>query len=283
VDAELLAIASTIAVGIILTVLICWIIARRTNAGGALPTVLAIIGIITTVVVAVVGRPLEGKWDEILGSPTSATPSPSPTASPTNADCDYKADQEVPTSISLKTTDPQHTQSEVENGRYQLAFEPYLTWAGYLIGLPKGVCNYRLELTAQLLPNSHQMAIGEGWGYGIGPCNVWTADAPRGFVLQYAAYQETPTRVVNNSGWFVSPDVNKGSPVPVSGVDNSEHQWVFNVHDNRVTISRDFGQNIGTYPLAGSEGLPETCRGRDVFIRVFNARAVFKDIKVVAQ
>lgn len=276
-NAEILAIISTIVAGTIVTVVVCLLLASRFRVE------LAVVGIVATVILAVLARPLERSWDWILGPPDTPISHGPASATPAPDNCKFRPDEEVPVSVSLRTTDPEHTQSDKQDGRYQLTFEPPLTWAGYLIDLPEGVCDYRLQLTAQLLSGSRQRVPGEGWGYGIGPCNVWTADAPRGFVLQYAAYQENAEQAVNNSGWFVNPDVNDGTPVPVPSVDNSEHHWVFSVRGNDVTVAEDFGQDIGTYAVADDERLPATCRGRDIFIRVFNASAVFTNIRVVGQ
>jgi hypothetical protein len=283
-SAVVIAIISTIVVGAILTIALCALLARLLQA--ELSALVGVVGIVVTIVFAVLAQPFAWWWEERLPSAPISPPSPpahTPAASPVVADCKFHPDQEVPVSIGLRTTDRAHTQSYEQNGSYHLMFEPSLTWAGYLISLPEGVCDYRLELTAQLLPDSRPRVLGEGWGYGIGPCNVWTADAPRGFALQYAGYQQSPTQVINNPSRVVNPDVNSGVRVPVPSLDNSEHQWVFSVRGGVVAVTEDFGQDIGSYPVAGSQPLPATCHGRDIFIRVFNASVIFTDIRVVAQ
>ena len=162
-----------------------------------------------------------------------------------------------------------------------VSFQKYLTWAGIYLPLPAGQCDYRVEFDAQLLTPDHQMAAGEGWGYGIGPCDTWTGSWPNGFSLQYASYQGADSSQ-SNPGTFVDPDVNSGKPINIS-VDNVNHHWAVDVSDGRATFSMDYGgPTYGPYKLAGGNGLPADCHGRGVFLRVFNGEVLFSNIGIVA-
>jgi hypothetical protein len=157
-------------------------------------------------------------------------------------------------------------------------FDNRYTWAGLLLGLPKGVCRYRVDLEAQIVEPTRTMSDNEGWGYGLGPCNVVTNGQPFGFSLQNAMIK-LGGQVSGNSGTFRNPDVNDGKVVDIPA-DYGFHRWSLDVDGKNVRITREFGVAVTTAAVTGPSGLPESCDGTGVFLRVFNGAAAFRGISV---
>jgi hypothetical protein len=129
-----------------------------------------------------------------------------------------------------------------------------------------------------MIEPAREMSDNEGWGYGIGPCNVLTNGRPFGYSLQHAMIKLGGS-VSGNSGTFRNPDVNDGTVINAPA-DYGWHQWTFEVDDGQVRVTREFGVAVTSGRVSGGAGLPATCDNAGVFLRVFNGAAGFRDISV---
>ncbi|WP_280871985.1 hypothetical protein [Streptomyces sp. MJP52] len=126
---------------------------------------------------------------------------------------------------------------------------------------------------------------GMGWGYGLGACNSWTGSEAQGFNLQYAFVNESGASP-NHSRQHL-PEKN-ATDMPVGDVDSSSDTYVWTIRyqdEDTVTLTQNEGISLGPYPLTRGEGtsrspLPRDCRGKGVFLRVFNADVTFSDFSI---
>ncbi|WP_432838771.1 protein kinase domain-containing protein [Dactylosporangium sp. CA-092794] len=217
---------------------------------------------------------------EVIVSPTVAS-SPVASAAPARP-CGNRppAGTVIAVTQQLLTTQPDAARLTRSGGTVRLDFQDRYTWAGLFLKLPAGTCSYRFDLEARIVEPVRTMQNAEGWGFGIGPCNLWTSGGPFGYSLQNAFYR-AGTADQPNSGTFRNPDVNDGRVVNVPA-DYGWHRWSFLVQDNGVTVTREFGVAVTSGAVAGESGLPGNCGGAGIFLRVFNGAAEFRELAVTA-
>jgi hypothetical protein len=212
-------------------------------------------------------------------SPERPGPVPSKTAAPTVPCAGHPAGTDVAFSRRLFSS-PAGATERTDGGTTLVRFDNRYTWAGLMLTLPRGTCRYRIDLEARMVEPSREMSDDEGWGYGIGPCNLLTGRHPFGYSLQHAMIKQSGV-VSGNSGAFRNPDVNDGTVVDVPA-DYGWHQWTFLVDGDTVTVTREFGIAVTTGRVSGATGLPANCDRAGIFLRVFNGAAEFRDISVTA-
>jgi hypothetical protein len=205
--------------------------------------------------------------------PTTAPPSSTRPAKP----CANRvaAGEPIKYSRSLFSSPAGATESS-SGATTTVRFDNQYTWAGLMLKLPRGTCSYRLDLEARMIEPAREMNDDEGWGYGIGPCNLLTNGRPFGYSLQHAMIK-TDGAVSGNSGTFRNPAVNAGKTIDVPA-DYGWHQWTFEVDAGQVRVTREFGVTVTSGPVSGGAGLPANCDNAGVFLRVFNGAAGFRDI-----
>jgi hypothetical protein len=165
-------------------------------------------------------------------------------------------------------------------GTYELSVNGYW-WSGIFIKVPISDCGYDVNFNAMLYPATP--GPGAGFGYGFGACDTWSGTEPRGFEVQYSAYQDQSGKLFNSAGWIPLGYPNNLTPVKVP-VDFNSHAWSINVRANELTFTEDEGVSSESFPLtnANAKGydttlLPATCNNTGIFIRVYNAKAVFSN------
>lgn len=213
----------------------------------------------------------------------TGTPAPSrPTAAPPDPGRPAKpCANRVAAGTAIKYTrslfsSPAGATETSSGGTTTVRFDNQYTWAGLLLKLPRGTCSYRLDLEARMIEPARAMKDNEGWGYGIGPCNVLTNGRPFGYSLQHAMIKVDGS-VSGNSGTFRNPDVNDGTVIDAPA-DYGWHQWTFEVGAGTVRVTREFGVAVTSGPVSGRAGLPANCDNAGVFLRVFNGAAGFRNI-----
>ncbi len=220
--------------------------------------------------------PASGPAREAAPAPTGAVPTSAKPAGP----CATKASagKAIPFTRRLFSAPRGKATMTSSGSTTTVRFDNAYTWAGLFLDLPKGVCRYRVDLEARMVEPSRAMTDGEGWGYGLGPCNLLTNGRPFGYSLQHAMIRLDGVES-GNSGVFRNPSVNDGQSVGLPA-DYGWHQWTLKVDGDQVTITREFGVAVTGGRVSGASGLPATCDDAGVFLRVFNGAAAFRDIGV---
>jgi len=217
------------------------------------------------------------------GTPASvplATAPPSPSRPAQPCANQVTAGKAIKYSLSLFSSPAGATES-ASGGTTTVRFDNQYTWAGLFLKLPRGTCSYRLDLEARMIEPAREMSDNEGWGYGIGPCNVLANGRPFGYSLQHAMIRLDGS-VSGNSGTFRNPDVNDGKAIDLPA-DYGWHQWTFEIDAGQVRVTREFGVTVTSGPVSGGAGLPATCDDAGVFLRVFNGAAGFRNISVTGR